>query len=292
MYMVLNSLNVSSNGIEFSEICKFPKNIVLVEKCTLPGFEGHVLKPISENDYVKIKYSNNMFWDFISLNPESDKDILDYCNRYTIPGVGYMKSLSSEEPFPKVFIDDISEISHEIKKIKMILNINELLNSENTEKLYNESKKLYEHCGSGLNFEGYYENLIKFSPAIDPETNKKYDNFYELAYLAAGLIKVELFQNLKEVHPVLHPEITTDNINVVKPKIQLKGFWNVTCLIQGIYLELFLLLTQGKIIRKCKNRTCPDYFEVVGSYTKKIYCNSDCAKLEAKRNERDRKKNK
>lgn len=52
--------------------------------------------------------------------------------------------------------------------------------------------------------------------------------------------------------------------------------WRYRNLLQVMYIMLFLDLTGGNSIKKCKSRGCPNYFRV-GSQSKSIYCTTTCA---------------
>ncbi len=52
--------------------------------------------------------------------------------------------------------------------------------------------------------------------------------------------------------------------------------WRYRSLLQAMHIMLFLDLTGGNAIKKCKSRRCPNYFRV-GSQSKSIYCSPRCA---------------
>jgi hypothetical protein len=52
--------------------------------------------------------------------------------------------------------------------------------------------------------------------------------------------------------------------------------WRYCSLLQAMYIMLFLDLTGGNTIKKCKRRKCSNYFRV-GSQSKSIYCTPRCA---------------
>jgi hypothetical protein len=52
--------------------------------------------------------------------------------------------------------------------------------------------------------------------------------------------------------------------------------WRYRNLLQAMYVMLFLDLTGGNTIKKCKRRRCSNYFRV-GSQSKSIYCTPRCA---------------
>ena len=68
------------------------------------------------------------------------------------------------------------------------------------------------------------------------------------------------------------------------------GFWKAPTLLSAIYMELFLAFTSNEKVRRCKSKTCPNYFKIYGNDTRRVYCSSACGLLEAKRAQRAREK--
>jgi hypothetical protein len=52
--------------------------------------------------------------------------------------------------------------------------------------------------------------------------------------------------------------------------------WSCRSLLQAMYVMLWLDLTGGSTIKKCKRRKCSNYFRI-GSQSKSIYCSRKCA---------------
>ncbi len=122
-------------------------------------------------------------------------------------------------------------------------------------------------------------NII-FSGQIEDFINAAAPEFLKnLKYIANQIISQELNQYISDVCPV----IKHDGKNFY-------GTWNVNSLLELIYLELFLLFSQDAKLKKCLNPTCPEYFIIYGSDTRKKYCSNRCSQLMAKRNQREREK--
>lgn len=90
------------------------------------------------------------------------------------------------------------------------------------------------------------------------------------------------------------PRLVLDNVTR-KDKRNLnqttfRGHWRLRHQMEGVYMELFIELAQNSLYRRCQNLTCGKLFPASRNRPNKIYCCHECAALQAKRNERARKK--
>lgn len=106
------------------------------------------------------------------------------------------------------------------------------------------------------------------------------DDADSLLKTARGLFTDVFKENLHRVYPEMIFNKTG------KPE----SSWRIPTLIDAMYLELFFRFTPSSSVRKCMNPTCPKYFIRTSSRPSKIYCDDGCAKLMAKRKERERKR--
>ena len=107
------------------------------------------------------------------------------------------------------------------------------------------------------------------------------DNDKDSIIKTAKGVFADLFkENLKSVYPEI---VFNKNGNP-------ESSWRIPSLIDAMYLELFFRFTPNSSVRKCANPTCNKFFTRTSSRPTKIYCDENCAKLMAKRNERARKK--
>lgn len=70
----------------------------------------------------------------------------------------------------------------------------------------------------------------------------------------------------------------------------LRGEWQLRFQMEGIYMELFTELASSSLYRLCANPTCGKFFSASRNRSNKIYCCHECAALQAKRNQRARRK--
>lgn len=73
---------------------------------------------------------------------------------------------------------------------------------------------------------------------------------------------------------------------------QLIADWQITSLLEAMYMEILVTFSPNTQIKKCANPTCNFYFDVGVGNHRKIYCSPRCASLMAKRKQRERDKTK
>lgn len=115
-------------------------------------------------------------------------------------------------------------------------------------------------------------------------TKESADHIYEHAYIKI-LAKAVLSDVFKENLCWIYPEVRYDKDNTPQ------SAWRIPTLLNAMYLELFFRLSPNGRIKRCANPTCNNYFEWNKSTPTKIYCSERCAKLMAKRKQREREKN-
>lgn len=174
--------------------------------------------------------------------------------------------------------EPIKDIEREVRKMRLLIDIREGLtpDNENVEKLENNIKEL---------------ELIRFNE--DKEFNgyffgerKNANPYLECIYIfrvAARAIGMEVNRQLVGVTPNIEYSWET--------KYFISKFTPYN-LLNAMYVMFQQDLVQGKTIRKCRNETCRDYFELYGQDDRKIYCNRTCASQQVQREYRRRKKKK
>jgi len=66
--------------------------------------------------------------------------------------------------------------------------------------------------------------------------------------------------------------------------------WQISSLLEAMYMELMVTFSPNTQIKKCANPTCNFHFDVGIGNNRKIYCSRECAQLMAKRRQRSRDK--
>lgn len=68
--------------------------------------------------------------------------------------------------------------------------------------------------------------------------------------------------------------------------------WGIKSLLAGMYLLLFNELSRGLLVKHCQNETCRNYFPTSAAKMDAKYCSPECARAQASREYRRRKKKK
>lgn len=106
----------------------------------------------------------------------------------------------------------------------------------------------------------------------------------------------DVADNLLKTARGIFTDVFKENLHRVYPEMvfnkggEPESSWRIPTLIDAMYLELFFRFTPSSSVRKCMNPTCPNFFVRTSSRPAKIYCDDACAKLMAKRMERERKR--
>jgi len=79
----------------------------------------------------------------------------------------------------------------------------------------------------------------------------------------------------------------TKLITPVYDLASMAGSWKIPNLITAIYFSIFFLNPNFTLIKKCTNPTCDEYFDVLNSNKKKIYCSPRCANIMSQRKYRE-----
>lgn len=79
----------------------------------------------------------------------------------------------------------------------------------------------------------------------------------------------------------------TKLITPVYDLASMAGSWKIPNLITAIYFSIFFLNPNFTLIKKCANPTCDEYFDVLNSNKKKIYCSPRCANIMSQRKYRE-----
>lgn len=98
------------------------------------------------------------------------------------------------------------------------------------------------------------------------------------------LAKLVLCEFVNESCSQVSPRLTTDSNG------EIHGDWVVPYQFNGLYLELFLMLSSNSVMRRCADISCRCFFKLEGERADKIYCSRNCALRVAKRKERQRKR--
>lgn len=102
-----------------------------------------------------------------------------------------------------------------------------------------------------------------------------------------GVLRELAFDALRDA---INEGLTQVTPQLIFEKGILRGEWQLRFQMEGIYMELFTELASSSLYRLCANPTCGKFFSVSRNRSNKIYCCHECAALQAKRNQRARRK--
>lgn len=195
-------------------------------------------------------------------------------------------------PDPNVFLDydqdlytgaytDFENSKKEFRdKLKLSLTLNYLFRDNIPQETRSQINFLYKLVNiSGIEQINTKEGVV-FTKKIQAIINTFDDELRSsLIEITKHVIKTELDYNIRRIRP----SYNTDT---------LLGSWRIPDLLSGIYFSIFFLNPNFEIIKKCANSTCPNYYSVLHSNTKKKYCSQKCANAVNQRKSRARRKSK
>jgi hypothetical protein len=284
-----------------------------VKKCTLE--KGFIVEIISEKErplrYDPFEFYNksgekNLYLKFAGLDETKPGDIYNFISSYGFLGLNFpteqeivQKNFEHMQSLIKnnfKFYDDeiipyqesIADITLEILLMRHVIEFCTALNSKDYFTLRSE-----------------YESIVKITSITnDPNITSRIDtqtatsqSWLKVVYrnfspdeipndLTLGNIIINsgsfisgvIMQKYYEAFPSLH--FINNNFQTS---------WHCRTLMSVMYIMLYMDLTRGIVLKRCQNKTCSGFFQVNGNDQRKIYCNENCARMQAQREYRIRK---
>jgi len=120
------------------------------------------------------------------------------------------------------------------------------------------------------------------------KSTETYETYEQTLYYAKILMDAVINQQIVHVKPYLaHGNMQEFMDN---PTRKSKGHWSAPDLLSAMYIMIYMDFVEGKMVRKCRNETCNNWFEIFGNYARKIYCTPQCANTQGKRESRRKRK--
>ena len=152
-----------------------------------------------------------------------------------------------------------------------------------------------------INFALWKGFHIVFSKLLEITTIEKIDTYGNITFNPSINIELLIFSDeifdiwIKIAKSVLS-DILTEQLHRVYPEIVFndngvpESSWRIPSLLDAMYLELFFRLSPNSQAKKCGNPNCTKYYIWSSSKPSKKYCSESCARLMAKRMQRERER--
>lgn len=179
--------------------------------------------------------------------------------------------------------ESVEEFIKELKRMRVIVSMREAIATNNIEYLKFGIDFLDEMNWQEAEGEPWRSYSSEYKSIL--ETNEDQADDIRFLTLCANIsIKREVNKQLLNVNPVINFD------GYFEDEQQFHGTWKANNLLSAMYVMLYMDLIGGKGIKKCQNKTCPEWFVVYGNDDRKIYCDNTCARQQAQREYRKRKK--
>lgn len=241
----------------------------------------------------------DLFFNFLNTNLNYESSILKFYNTYGKFGIEEKIYNTKNDTIVTKSYETVKGFKKEVNYMTSLIKLSvataskDLLNAvaiakeiigNDTENIIENSEVFFEYqlneCLDILNSNNSTSEIIIAFLENSNEENDLTSDFFLLC--SHVIIPTVINNEIKEIIPVLEAGRVGSNSytsSTIAPTVK-----------AATYYELFRNLSTGTILRQCKNTTCNQWFHIIGNDTRKIYCSSDCAKLQAKRMQRARDK--
>lgn len=257
-----------------SKFCEIQGDYI-VEIQEIPG------KEYNPFDYYGNNKKDTLYYKFIAINESNNSEVLDFIRQFGFLGLdvydGTKESIQEYSTRPRQ--EKLSEIKKEIQRMRLVMNLWDSMSFDDYEAIENNTIALH-----------FFDKDPKLKQEYLIEQSKKKNDFPY--YTAFYMAKFTLAQIINEKIAHVRPYIAIEEVNyfLSKPKKEFTGHWHSRNLLSTMYTMIYMDFVQGKLIRKCRSTTCPEWFEIYGNDDRKIYCSPRCANTQGKRNSRKAKK--
>lgn len=177
----------------------------------------------------------------------------------------YEKMLEEEE-FTRENSSGLNDIRFEILQMRTILECLNAIRMESEELICLNLRKAM--C---LNRYGTLDNLYRYKLKLEGSVK----------YYALVKITEIVNQYLKTISPIVEVDAFSN---------KLTSGWKARDVLSAMYLMLSLDISKGNLMKHCENETCNRFFSVAIDKTDTKYCSPACARAQASRQYRRRKK--
>jgi len=251
---------------------------------------------------------NRFFLNLLAVNPEDDKSILAFYNRF-----GSIRPHRLDKDELSLFDIDNESLDASSRGF-LYFQLTFSLNNAITTLDYAEQliiiRKMYEQYkknprpGHYRIVEKIIEKLLSDDDYFEPdEINRLFclsgdDRLPDNSDLKARLnlpVECQTLQvsEIMRAAKYIVEKIINAHISYVNPYIdfesgQVTGRWESINTLSAIYFEYYLSVCEKAIFKKCENTTCNEYFEIYGADYRKKFCSHRCANTAAVRKSREK----
>lgn len=148
-----------------------------------------------------------------------------------------------------------------------------------------------------MNLFAFLEASLVAKDEPDKEDLFSMDSYGEIIFTKNGIKELSLENRveMRNLGKEVLCAVINDGLHAITPMLsfdgkELKGDWELNFQMAGIFMEIYMEITNQFLVRQCANPTCGKFFSVSRNRPNKIYCGKRCALIIAKRKERARKK--
>ncbi len=243
------------------------------------------------------KESNPLYLEFIGLDETNHDSLASFISRHGPLGINFKWEFNYKDQSPEVRPEDIPEkisvIQNEIKLMRQLVELRDLYIAPCTDKNILE-RELIKLAGILDNddllaiFGDKKVNAVLAEAIRSTCDEERFNKTQEVAKGKLTYTEFLLDGCAYGVCNVLNGRLKQTLVSTVyatgkRPKDNLfYGVVRPDCLLSAMYYMLYADITQGRMIKKCKNATCPEYFTTTD--IRKQYHDRECANKQGQKN--------
>ncbi len=248
-------------------------------------------------DYHNVEGRRTLYLQFIEVDETDTNEIFKFVSKYGFLGFKHDTEKVSLEPYKeerKKYSDHLASLRRTPESDGFIKELVTAISWRDVELIEDIRQEILEmrtivnivhEIQSGTEISlgpvfDLYSRAIPFDSTSIEEIQHEFDD-QALRFFAKSAVELRIDTKLKGVHPHLGSN---------KDGNRFSGTWRVPTLLSAMYLMLYTDIVGSKMFRKCRNVTCNMYFPIYGNDARKVYCSNNCARLQAQREYRQRKK--
>ena len=247
---------------------------------------------LDSNDSVSIL--NNLINILLSYRDDSEINLYSETEHFNFYFYQELRDINNDEFIPEFDLATFNQIIRE-----HLNTLNDFVHLNNTSEYFDQLSEINYQDMYHCTWQNYHSILSKLQEKVVFHINEHLTNIQIVPALTQELIDSA---NITEKE-IRNAAITciSDTLNsqttLITPDMryehgQLTTDWNISSLLEAMYMELVVTFTPNTQIKKCANPTCNSFFDVGIGNSRKIYCSTRCATLMAKRKQRERDKKK